>query len=163
MRFYFTNTANTRLFNVALPGARMKLIGGDSGRYEHETFVDEVLLAPSERAIVDVALRDAPGTFHLEHRTPEPHLRARHRHRRRRAVGRVARSHAFETLRTSAELTAERARIEPTGPRPPDKTLAFESLMPLLYGDPADRRRRLDVPDAPRRRQRRAGHLPDAG
>ena len=37
VRFYFTNTANTRLFNVALPGARMKLVGGDSGRYEHET------------------------------------------------------------------------------------------------------------------------------
>ena len=41
------------------PGARMKLVGGDSGRYEHETFVDEVLLAPSERAIVDVLFDDA--------------------------------------------------------------------------------------------------------
>ncbi len=69
VRFYFTNTANTRLFNVAVPGARMKLVGGDSGRYEHETFVDEVLLAPSERAIVDV-LFDPPGAFDLEHRTP---------------------------------------------------------------------------------------------
>ena len=42
------------------PAARMKLVGGDSGRYEHETFVDEVLLAPSERAIVDV-LFDSAG------------------------------------------------------------------------------------------------------
>ena len=33
-----------------LPGARMKLVGGDSGRYEHEEFVDSVMLAPSERA-----------------------------------------------------------------------------------------------------------------
>ena len=70
VRFYFTNTANTRLFNVALPGARMKLVGSDSGRYEHETFVDEVLLAPSERAIVDVRF-DTPGTTPIEHRTPE--------------------------------------------------------------------------------------------
>ncbi|MGH7464058.1 MAG: multicopper oxidase family protein, partial [Longimicrobiales bacterium] len=69
VRFYLTNTANTRIFNVALPGARMKLVGGDSGRYEHETFVDEVLLAPSERAILDV-LFDAPGPVSLEHRTP---------------------------------------------------------------------------------------------
>ena len=72
VRFYFTNTANTRLFNVAIPGARMKLVGGDSGRYERETFVDEVLLAPSERAIVDVALRHAPArstssTAHPDH------------------------------------------------------------------------------------------------
>ena len=60
MRFYFTNTANTRLFNVAIPGARMKLVGGDSGRYEHDTFVDDVLLSPSERTIVDV-LFETPG------------------------------------------------------------------------------------------------------
>ncbi|HKB20536.1 MAG TPA: multicopper oxidase domain-containing protein, partial [Gaiellaceae bacterium] len=49
VRFYFTNTANTRVFNVTLPGAEMKLVGADSGHYEHEDVVDEVLLAPSER------------------------------------------------------------------------------------------------------------------
>src|SRR3954468_10296268 len=70
VRFYFTNTANTRLFNVALPGARMKLVGSDSGRYERETFVEEVLLAPSERAIIDV-LFDSPGSFAIQHRTPD--------------------------------------------------------------------------------------------
>ena len=36
VRFFFTNTANTRIFNITIPGARMKLVGGDSGRYEHE-------------------------------------------------------------------------------------------------------------------------------
>src|SRR5215207_8969248 len=41
----------------------------------------------------------------------------------------------FEQLRTSAEMTAERARADAERERPPDKTLAFESLMPLLYGD----------------------------
>src|SRR5918997_6251538 len=70
VRLYLVNTANTRIFNFALRGARMKLIGGDSGRYEHEGFVEEVLLAPSERAVVDV-LFDTPGEAHLEHRTPE--------------------------------------------------------------------------------------------
>ena len=70
MRLYLVNTANTRIFNVAVPGARMKLVGGDSGRYERETFVDEVLLAPSERAVVDV-LFDTPGEVRLEHRTPD--------------------------------------------------------------------------------------------
>ena len=47
IRLYFTNTANTRVFNVALPGARMKLVGGDSGRVEHEQFVDSVVLLPA--------------------------------------------------------------------------------------------------------------------
>ena len=48
VRFYFTNTANTRVFNVTVPGARMKLVGADSGHYEREELVDEVLsLRPS--------------------------------------------------------------------------------------------------------------------
>ena len=48
----------------------MKLVGGDRGRVEHEQFVSEVLLAPSERAVVDVLI-DQPGEFTLEHRTPQ--------------------------------------------------------------------------------------------
>ena len=70
VRVYLTNTANTRVFKVALPGARMKLVGGDSGRVEHEQFVEDVVLAPSERAVVDV-LFEQPGELVLEHRTPE--------------------------------------------------------------------------------------------
>src|SRR4029453_6030384 len=54
VRLYLTNTANTRVFKVKLPGARMKLVGGDSGHVEHEQFVDDVVLAPSERVVGDV-------------------------------------------------------------------------------------------------------------
>ena len=158
VRFYFTNTANTRLFNVALPGARMKLVGGDSGRYEHETFVDEVLLAPSERAIVDVRF-DTPGNTPLEHRTPE----------RSYTLGTVevtdgattsSSTQAFEQLRTSDELTGWRARLDDHIARRPDKTLAFKSRMPLLYDDTDTTARRLHLPDAPRRRLHRAGNVP---
>ena len=69
LRLWLTNTANTRVFNVRLPGARMKLVGGDSGRVEHEQFISEVVLAPSERAVLDV-LFDQPGQLTLEHHTP---------------------------------------------------------------------------------------------
>jgi FtsP/CotA-like multicopper oxidase with cupredoxin domain len=132
VRFYFTNTANTRLFNVVLPGARMKRIGGDSGRYEHESFVDELLLAPSERALVDV-LFDSPGSYNLEHRTPD--------HTYVLGTARVGDSAidgpsgTFELLRTDTEMTRERRRIEGDRQREADKTLAFRSVMPLLYGD----------------------------
>ena len=137
VRFYFTNTANTRLFNIALPGGRMKLIGGDSGRYEHETFVDEVLLAPSERAIVDV-IYERSGRFSLEHRTPGHTyvlgtVTVTETTAESPAVAAVRAR--FETLRTAVELTEERARVQHDRQRPPDKTLAFESLMPMLYGD----------------------------
>src|SRR6266542_6781013 len=70
VRLWLTNTANTRVFNLAVPGARMRLVGGDSGRVEHEEFVESVVLAPSERAVVDV-LVDQPGQLELEHRTPD--------------------------------------------------------------------------------------------
>jgi hypothetical protein len=59
VRLYLTNTANTRTFKVALPGARMKLVGGDSGHVEHEEFVDEVILVPSERVVVDILIDEA--------------------------------------------------------------------------------------------------------
>ncbi len=70
IRFYITNTANTRVFNLTIPGAKMKLVGGDNGKYERETFVDSVLLGPSERAVVEV-LFDSSGTYTLQHKTPE--------------------------------------------------------------------------------------------
>ena len=70
VRLWLTNTANTRVFNVTLPGARMKLVGGDSGRVEHEEFVSQVILAPSERAVIDV-LFGQPGQLELQHRTPD--------------------------------------------------------------------------------------------
>jgi FtsP/CotA-like multicopper oxidase with cupredoxin domain len=61
VRLYLVNTANTRIFNFAVRGAQAKLIDGDSGRYERETFVEEVLLAPSERAIIDVLFEPPEG------------------------------------------------------------------------------------------------------
>src|SRR5688572_22762574 len=70
VRFFVVNTANTRVFRVAIPGARLKLIGGDSGRYEREEFVDSILLAPSERAVVD-ALFASPGEYAIEHASPD--------------------------------------------------------------------------------------------
>jgi FtsP/CotA-like multicopper oxidase with cupredoxin domain len=133
VRLYLVNTANTRIFNFAVRGARAKLIGGDSGRYERETFVDEVLLAPSERAVVDV-LFDTPGEVRLEHRTPDHvyDLGAFAVTDTRAAAGAAARS--FDVLRTDPQLTAERQAIAHDVERAPDKVLAFVASMPLLYG-----------------------------
>jgi suppressor of ftsI len=70
VRFYFTNTANTRPFNITIPGVKMKLVGGDNGKYEQEQFVDSVLLSPSERSIVEV-LFDKSGSFTIVNKTPQ--------------------------------------------------------------------------------------------
>jgi FtsP/CotA-like multicopper oxidase with cupredoxin domain len=125
------NTANTRIFNFAIRGARAKLVGGDSGRYERETITGEVLLAPSERAVIDV-LFDTPGEVRLEHRTPDHVYDLGGFTVTEGAPGAAAGS--FETLRADPELTAEHQSIGRDIERPPDKVLAFYSLMPLLYG-----------------------------
>ncbi len=127
VRLYITNTANVRVFNLRIPGARMKLVGGDNGRVEREEFIEEVLISPSERAIVDV-LFEQPGQLALEHRTPD----------RTYTLGAVEvseqpeeRSFAreFAILRRSEALEAERARIAADFDRPPDKTLALVGEM----------------------------------
>ncbi|HEU4526582.1 MAG TPA: multicopper oxidase family protein [Actinomycetota bacterium] len=133
VRFHLTNTANTRVFDLAIPGARTKLVGGDGGRYEHQRFVEDVLIAPSERAIVDVSFEDV-GTIPLEHRTPE----------RTYTLGRIVVEHgtateasaAFGELRGAPELQAERARIDVELAREPDKVLAFVAEMDM--GAPED-------------------------
>jgi FtsP/CotA-like multicopper oxidase with cupredoxin domain len=131
VRLYLVNTANTRLFNFAVHGTRMKLVGGDSGRYERETFIDEVLLAPSERAIVDV-LFDTPGDVRLEHRTPDRVYDLGGFTVSAVKAGQAAKS--FEVLRIDPELTAAHQSLGHDLERAPDKVLAFISSMPLLYG-----------------------------
>jgi FtsP/CotA-like multicopper oxidase with cupredoxin domain len=132
VRLYLVNTANTRIFNFALRGARMKLVGGDSGRCERETFVDEVMLAPSERAVLDVMV-DTPGEARLEHRTPDHVYDLGAFSVAGSSSGDAAAS--FEELRVDPQLTAEHQSIERDLERPPDKVLAFVASMPLLYGD----------------------------
>jgi FtsP/CotA-like multicopper oxidase with cupredoxin domain len=129
VRFYFTNTANTRVFNVTVPGAPMKLVGADAGHYEREELVEEVLLAPSERVVVDVLFPDA-GALELQHRTPD---------RTYRLAGiSVAESQPgqpldeeFKRLRTNRDMAEQRERIAPFLKAPPDKTLSFVAEMDM--------------------------------
>jgi FtsP/CotA-like multicopper oxidase with cupredoxin domain len=143
VRLWLTNTANTRVFNVQLPGARMKLIGGDSGRMEHEEFVSEVILAPSERAVIDVLFTE-PGQLELQHRTPDRSYRL--------ATITVTGEPAspslvqeFEVVHEAPELAAERQAMDTWLAAPPDKTLALIAEMdditppgqgPVLYACP---------------------------
>jgi FtsP/CotA-like multicopper oxidase with cupredoxin domain len=131
VRLYLVNTANTRIFNFAVRGARAKLVGGDSGRYERETWVEEVLLAPSERAALDV-LFEAPGEVRLEHRTPEHVYDFGAFSVSGTSTGTAAGS--FEDLRVDQDLTRERQSLQEDLARRPDKVLAFVASMPLLYG-----------------------------
>jgi FtsP/CotA-like multicopper oxidase with cupredoxin domain len=158
VRLWLTNTANTRVFNVRIPGVRMKLVGGDSGRVEREEFVEEVLLAPSERAVVDV-LVDRPGELVLEHRTPD---RSYPLATVSVADGPVESSAAaeFEVLREAPELAAERRSLRCMAgctagqdPRPGCPDGRSGNLGKRRAGH-------VRLPDASGGDQRRAGPLP---
>jgi FtsP/CotA-like multicopper oxidase with cupredoxin domain len=129
VRFYLTNTANTRVFKVALPGARMKLVGGDSGHVEREEIVEDVVLAPSERVVVDVLFETA-GELVLEHRTPGRTYQlatvAVSEEQAEPALG-----EQFEVLRTNGDMEAERERAAPFFDAEPDKVLAFIAEMDM--------------------------------
>jgi FtsP/CotA-like multicopper oxidase with cupredoxin domain len=129
VRFYLTNTANARVFNVAIPGARIKLVGGDSGRCEREEVVDSVILAPSERIVIDALFGD-PGHLTLEHRTPA----------RRYPLATIdvgtqpaepSLADQFRALRHNPEWVAERERLAPYFDAPPDKTLGLVAEMDM--------------------------------
>jgi FtsP/CotA-like multicopper oxidase with cupredoxin domain len=127
VRLYLTNTANTRVFKVQLPGAPMKLVGSDCGRYEYERFVDDIVLAPSERGIVDVRF-DSVGYFTLQHVTPRqtyPMVTiAVSGSSRETDAGRE-----FTMLRLNSELHDRREMVRRYLSAAPDKTLAFVAEM----------------------------------
>jgi suppressor of ftsI len=122
VRMYLTNAANTRLFNFAIPGAKMKLVGADLGRYAKEAFVDEILIAPGERRVVDVLFERA-GEYAMKHRTPG----------REYGLGsisilseRAAQSYAreFALLRTDASVVEEaKGLMAASADKVPDRNL----------------------------------------
>ena len=149
VRLYLVNTANTRIFNFALPGSRMKLVGGDSGRYERETLIDEVMLAPSERAVLDVTF-DNPGEVRLEHRTPD-HVYDLGAFSVA-GNGTAAAAGSFEALRVDPQLTAEH-RIDRCGHR---AAAGQGARLRGLDATPLRGRRRAGRPPTPVRCTRRS-------
>ena len=133
IRFYLTDTANTRVFKIGVAGAKMKLVGGDSGHHEREEMVEDVILAPSERVVVDV-LFDQPGETTLEHRTPErTYALAAITVEEDRAEPQLEQEH--ETLRVNEDMSAERERMASYLEAAPDKTLAFVAEMDQIGGE----------------------------
>ncbi|MBH17706.1 MAG: copper oxidase [Acidobacteria bacterium] len=64
VRFYITNVANTRTFNMVFGGARVKVVASDVSKFEREEWVESVVIAPAERYVVEVQF-DEPGEVEL--------------------------------------------------------------------------------------------------
>ena len=128
VQFAFTNVANSRVFNLSFPGARMKIVGSDAGRYEHEAWVPSVVIAPAERYIVQARF-DRPGVVPLVSRV----LGLDHLYGRfvpfddtlgfvDVSTARATGTNDFDTLHAGDDLARYHRFID----RPPDKTLELE-------------------------------------
>lgn len=130
VRFFLTNVANTRTFNVSFPGTRMKIVGGDMGRFEREEWVDNIVLAPAERYIVDVAF-DAAGATPLLNAVQAIDHTLRIFFPEVDTLGTVHVAAArvpdmaasFDELRDHPDVSADIARYEPAFARAPDYVL----------------------------------------
>jgi len=131
VRFYLTNVANSRTFNVVFGGASIKVVASDVSKFEREERVESVVIAPAERYVVEVLFEEA-GTFEItnsiqaiNHFRGEfyPHVDT---------LGTVAVSDApaapsyrgaFETLRENRDVASDIAAFRDHFDRAPDHTL----------------------------------------
>jgi suppressor of ftsI len=137
VRFFLTNASNTRVFNVRLGPQRLKLVGGDVGRPERESWVGSVVIAPAERYIVEARF-DRAGTIALvNHVQAIDHMGGRY-FTEVDTLGLITvdaapprPAAAFETLRTNRDVIADIDHYRPHFSRPPDRTL----VLTLTVGD----------------------------
>jgi FtsP/CotA-like multicopper oxidase with cupredoxin domain len=133
VRFYLTNTSNTRTFNVSFPGARLKVVGSDVGPYATEAWVESVVIGPAERYVVHARF-DRPGRTALVNRVRGlDHLYGRF-FAETDTLGvievgreRVAKdlSRAFGVLRADSVAAKELQRFRGLAPRAAEKALVL--------------------------------------
>jgi suppressor of ftsI len=131
VRFYITNVANSRTFNLVFEGARAKIVASDVSKYEREDYVSSVVIAPAERYVVEV-LFDDPGSFSIKNKVqainhfrgvfyPEEHLMGTVEV----ADKAVTESHReeFETARVNLDVAEDLLAFRSEFDRTPDHTL----------------------------------------
>jgi len=133
VRFYLTNVANSRTYNISFGGAQIKVVASDQSRFEHEAWVPSVILAPAERYVVEVRF-DHPGTYALINAVQAINHYKGEFEQEVDTLGAVTVSsataapdygHQFATLRTNAAVSREIAPYRKYFDKPPDKKLTL--------------------------------------
>jgi suppressor of ftsI len=131
VRFFLTDVANTRTFNVRFGDAKVKVVASDVGRYEREQWVPSVIIAPAERYVVDVRF-DQPGVVAITNSIQAVnHFRGEfYAHIDTLALVTVGDEpadpdygEAFESLRTNEEVVEDIERYRPLFDKEPDHRL----------------------------------------
>ena len=130
IRFFLTNVANTRTFNLNF-GAPVKLVAGDASRYEKEQMVDNVIIAPAQRYVVEVRYPKA-GDYYitnsvvaLDHMMGEFFTATDTVGMVMAAAGPASPDYVtqYQTLRENAAVKADVDKYRSAFDRPPDKEL----------------------------------------
>ena len=133
VRFFLTNVANSRTWNVSFSGAPMKVIASDVSRFEHEERVASVVLAPAERYVVEVRF-DKPGRYALVNSIQainhyrgefEPEVDTLGIVTVTNEPARPDYSRQFATLRQHVAVSREIERYRQYFDKPPDKRLTL--------------------------------------
>jgi FtsP/CotA-like multicopper oxidase with cupredoxin domain len=150
VRFFLTNVASARVYNLSFTGARMKIVASDGGTFEREEWVESVVIAPAERYVIEVAFA-RPGEIAMVNRvqaldhmigsyspeadtlglvrvtalppTAETVAESRGTKHEARESGRYTR--AFNHLRTNADVAASLAQFRRYLDKPVDHELVL--------------------------------------
>ncbi len=135
VRFLITNVSPSRIYNISIPGASLKVVATDVGSFEHEQRVENVVMGPAERYIVEArattngdlpivnrvqALDHMLGSYSLETDTLAViHVTGDGARPDARAIN------SFETLHTNRSMTGDVARLRASFDKAPDKQLVL--------------------------------------
>jgi FtsP/CotA-like multicopper oxidase with cupredoxin domain len=133
VRFFLTNVASSRTYNVSFGGAPIKVVASDVSRFEREERVASVVLAPAERAVVEVRF-DSAGRYALVNAVQainhyrgefEPEVDTLGMVTVDPAPARPDYAAQFGALRTNAAVIQDIDRYRPYFDKAPDRTLTL--------------------------------------
>lgn len=129
VRFLLTNASNTRVYRLSAKGVSLKRIASDQSRYEREEKIEEAVLAPSERLIVE-AYFPKSGEFSFEHKgSGRSQTLFKVQVKKQKAF--VAKNvKDFENLRSIAEITKEMELVRKLQEAKPDKEIVLSVSIP---------------------------------
>lgn len=133
VRYYLTNVANSRTFNVVFDGAPMKVIASDVSKFERDQWVESIVIAPAERYVVDVRF-EQERSYHMTNTIQAiNHFRGEF-YPRVDTLGTIRAgsdaaspdlSHSFDTLRENTDVQDDIDSYRPYFDREPDHSVEF--------------------------------------
>ena len=134
VRLLLTNASNTRVYRLSAKGVALKKVASDLSRYEREEMIDEAVLAPGERLILE-AYFPKSGVFSFEHKGSgkSQTLFKVQVKEQKNFVAKNAKD--FENLRSLSEVSKEMESVRKLKDSKPDKEIVLSVTVPEVLKD----------------------------